>query len=188
MVSRPVNISNCYPKWILASRKSLESVEKYSPPAWRGARDPWRHSQAASCSPIFQSPAEVLPSSRDHHLINTSSSQPAISPLIISRSPADVSPHGQALRPVKRTGLISLRAADEQAVDPENPAMLSLPVAFVQGEKGKRGGFRVDYSNLLAGINWASDRAARDGVKRLDDAARSCLSTRASIASFPLAR
>ena len=108
----------------------------------------------------------------------------------MSCSPADVSPHGLALGPVsqiKRTGLISLRSADERAGDPENPAMLSLPVAFVQGEKGKRGGFRVDYSNLLAGINWASDRAARDGVERLnddDDVARPCLSTHACFVSF----
>lgn len=48
--------------------------------------------------------------------------------------------------------------------DPSDPSTLSLPVLYAQGERGKRGGFRVDYTNLLAGINWASDAAARDGV------------------------
>lgn len=93
---------------------------------------------------------------------------PLISHLNMSRSSAEAAPRGLAFRPgspAQRKGVASPRgSAGEQAGDPENPVMLSLPVAFVQGEKGKRGGFRVDYSNLLAGINWASDRAARDGV------------------------
>jgi hypothetical protein len=39
-----------------------------------------------------------------------------------------------------------------------------LPVKLVQGDKGKRGGFRVDYKTVLASILQSSDSAARDGV------------------------
>jgi hypothetical protein len=45
--------------------------------------------------------------------------------------------------------------------DQENPL---LPVKLVQGDKGKRGGFRVDYKTVLASIVKSSESAAKEGI------------------------